>query len=479
MVTSGTLMEPYAPHSLGNALLAGLAQTLALESPGVLAGHVDLDPRMDEESAAHALVSEMLGADRPAGQVALRDGHRLVPRLERSATSNSPLVPAADASYLITGASGGVGTELACALANAGARHLWLASRRAPALSPETRTLFESLRVHARLVAVDVSDRHAVSELLDRIDADGPPLRGIVHAAGTTADAVLTRQSWDAFARVAAPKVLGALNLHHASRARRLDFFVLCASAAGLLGSHAQANYAAANAFLGALARVRRAQGLPAQAIAWGPWRDTGLARADRTGRLASLGVEPLDPADAAAVMFDVHGLAAPEIAALSLDAPALARGVLGQHPLLAHLTGGAVLPTTPAGGGRRVAEQAPAQTRRRVVESLIGREVRSVLHLEDGKPIDRDRGFFELGMDSLMALELKNRLEHTFALPLTTTIAFDAPSVAALAQLIVDRLTAPSLEPAPPPGAPAPSASESDATEIAQELAKIERLLR
>ena len=181
--------------------------------------------------------------------------------------------------YLITGGLGALGLAIAEGLAERGARHLTLVGRKAPSADAAARIArLESNGVHVRSESADIADASAVAAVLHQIDASGVPLVGIVHAAGVLEDGALMQQTWERFETVLTPKALGAWHLHRASVQRPLDFFVLFSSMSSVIGSPGQGNYAAANAFLDALAHARRAEGLPASSINWGPWSTAGMA---------------------------------------------------------------------------------------------------------------------------------------------------------------------------------------------------------
>ncbi|HEV2131484.1 MAG TPA: SDR family NAD(P)-dependent oxidoreductase, partial [Longimicrobiaceae bacterium] len=247
-------------------------------------------------------VSEVVDAFRHMAQarhigkvvVAIEDVAELVSEITPPAT---PL--RADATYLITGGLGGLGGETARWMVREGARHLVLVGR--SDASAADRTLLRQLEEEGARILIeraDVTREADLARVFSRIDVDLPPLRGVVHAAGVLGDATLLQMTEERFAEALEPKVVGAWNLHRLTRDRALDFFVLFSSAAGILGTPGQANYAAGNAYLDALAHDRRATGLPALSIAWGPWSGVGLAAstAKRGERLADQGLRSLTP---------------------------------------------------------------------------------------------------------------------------------------------------------------------------------------
>jgi acyl carrier protein len=409
-----------------------------------------------------------------------------------------------DGLYVVTGGLGDLGLAVAERLVAAGARHLLLVGRRppaGPALAALRRLAERGAQVET--VQADVADATAVDGLLRRIDELRLPWRGLVHAAGVLQDGTLASLTWASFEAVLAAKMMGAWNLHRASLGRPLDWFVLFSSAAAVLGSPGQANYAAANAFLGALAQHRRRAGLPAAALHWGPWEDLGLGRVrGASRRLAALGVRQLDPRlalDAFAALAAGAGEEGGETAVLLLDPEALRRGPLGRLPLLRDLGSG----SSPAAMAAAAAiRDAPPARRRHLLTELVSAELREVLRLDGAAPIDATRGFFDLGMDSLMALDLRHRLEARLGVGLTSGLTFDHPNPAELAAFLDGLLAPPGRRPpaaAAFPGAaggggahggqgagvaanaadlPAETPAADVAAEIARELAHLEALL-
>ena len=256
---------------------------LALEHPEFWGAVVDLepDPAAGEADRIADAIERIAGEDR----IALRGEHRLVPRLVAAKQTGAavglanslPVRP--DATYLVTGGLGGIGFALAGWLVDQGARHLLLLGRRNA--NDEQRRLLQAFEARGAQIAVrsvDVGDADILAQTFQEVRDGMPPLSGVFHAAGVLDDATLLQQTWDRFARVVAPKALGAWNLHRLTEHLPLDFFVLFSSAAGTIGSPGQSNYALANSFLDGLAEYRRQRGLPALSIAWGAWQDVGMA---------------------------------------------------------------------------------------------------------------------------------------------------------------------------------------------------------
>jgi len=364
--------------------------------------------------------------------------------------------PAAE--YLITGGLGALGLAIAEGLAERGARHLTLVGRRAPSAEAAARIArLESRGVQVRTESADIADASAVDALLRRIDASGVPLAGIVHAAGVLEDGALMQQTWDRFEAVLLPKALGAWHLHRATAQRPLDFFVLFSSLSSVIGSAGQGNYAAANAYLDALAHARRAEGLPAASINWGPWASAGMAAELGTRRLDDLrrqGVSVIPVEVGVSLFFDLLRETSPQTAILPIDWRAFgaARPESGSKSLLADL-----VPKTTAREARsapqswkdRLLAAAPAQ-RLDSLMKLVAQETCSVLALPDGFVLDYQQGLREVGLDSLMAVELRNRLQARVGVSLPATLVFDFPTVAALARHLASVMKLDLSTPAP-----------------------------
>jgi phthiocerol/phenolphthiocerol synthesis type-I polyketide synthase C len=369
----------------------------------------------------------------------------------------------ADATYLVTGGLGGLGLAVGRWLVREGARSLVLLGRSAP--SPEARSVIEDMEKAGARVTVagaDVADTRQVAAVLSDVAQRLPPLRGIVHAAGRLDDGILLQQDAGRLDAVMAPKGAGAWNLHALASGAPLDFFVLFSSAASLLGSPGQGNYAAANAFLDGLAHHRRARGLPALSINWGPWSETGLAeRPDRGGRLASFGMESLNPrqgVDALGRLLRGSG-AQVGVLPVSPDGWRQLSSAMGNPPVLAELVreDGARAPdAAPAArklnGAAVVA--APAAERQGMLESHLRGEVARVLGLSAAR-LDVQRPLNTMGIDSLMAVELKNRVEADLGVTLPLIRLIQGPSVADLASLLLEQLGNGEAAPSAPPAAP------------------------
>ena len=440
----GQITEGEREGALAGAMLWGFSSVVDLEHGDLNPRLLDLDPR--GEPPIGALVDELLHPDRET-RIAWRTGSRLVARLVRAGGREAlpdgggwRLAP--DRSYLVTGGLGGIGLEVAGWLAEAGAGAIVLNGRReGGARAMEVVERLRDRGVEVRVEVADVTDGSAVDAMLARVDAEMPPLAGIIHSVGVVSDAALVNQDWPRFDKVLGPKTVGAWHLHQATRDRNLDLFVLFSSAAGVLGNAGQANHAAANAFLDQLARHRRALGLPGQAIAWGPWSGVGEAEEQReriSGQLAQSG-EWITPERGLRALTHLirQDIGTSLVSAIDWDDLPSPPRFLEE---LVAADGDGAAGTPDRDPPRRIATLSGADGEE-ALTGFIQRELTTVLRLRSAP--SADVGFFDLGMDSLMAVELRNRVNRAFAgdFVLSNTAVFDHPDARRLARHLVAQL--------------------------------------
>jgi acyl transferase domain-containing protein/acyl carrier protein len=463
VVTHGATGRGTTPAGLAGAAIAGFSRALAQERPDLSVRTIDVDA--DDETTVAALADELIyAADEP--HLAIRGARRWVPRLIRvsprpasAAGAEGPAVsgrvvragaPRPDGSYLITGGLGGVGLVLAEDLAARGARHLVLLGRSSP--GPQAAAAIARLEasgVSVRVEAADVSDASAIERVLAAIPADRP-LRGVVHAAGVLDDGVIQQMTPERIHRVFLPKVRGAWVLHALTRQAPLDFFVLCSSVAAVFGSAGQSNYAAANAWLDALARARSAEGLAALSVNWGAWSEVGMAARLSDAlrdRWTAQGFQPIPPSRGGAALWRALDARLTQAVIQPVNWTMFGRA-LGHRPvprLLSDLVRQRS-ERTGATAGRdenvraALASAAPAERAGRLREH-IRHQVAEVLGLDSDVAVSDDQPLTELGIDSLMAVELSNRLKASLGESLPPTLAFEFPTLGGLTAHLLDRM--------------------------------------
>ncbi|MEU3409090.1 type I polyketide synthase [Streptomyces sp. NPDC006670] len=476
------------------AAVWGLVRSAQAEHPGrIVLVDLDRDPASARALFALAALSTPSALSGPPvpgeEQFAVRGGTVLVPRLARTGQPPAPgeAAPAftADGTVLVTGASGLLGRHVARHLVTGhGVRHLLLAGRRGAAAEgmAELEAELTALGARVTVAACDVADRAALARLLGSVP-EAHPLTGVVHVAGVTDDGILTGLTPDRIDHVFRPKVDAALHLDELTRDLELSAFVLFSSAAGVFGAAGQANYAAANAFLDALARQRRAAGLPAVSLAWGLWEESSgitgrLTEADR-GRMARSGVLPLGTEEALGLFDAATAHTQSALVPVRLDQAELRRqAAAGTLPAL--LTSLVRLPARrPAAGGGADPAAGPSGTgggdlaarlsglagaeRRTLVLDLVCEHVAAVLGLASAREVRPGQALRDLGFDSLTAVELRNRLGRDTGLRLSSTLVFDYPTPAELAG---------HLEAAAAP-------ADADVTGLLAELDRVETRLR
>ncbi|MGW4750779.1 type I polyketide synthase, partial [Streptomyces chartreusis] len=447
------------------AQIWGFGRTAALELPGLWGGLVDLpdDAGPDDWQRLAAVLAtpgpEDQLAVRASGVHAARLAHDeadtgAVRRLAHGPanSTDAPGLPAPRGTVLITGGTGALGAHVARRLAERGAPHLLLVSR-SGAQARGADELRDELTVHGTrvtLAACDVGDRDALAELIAAIPAE-TPLTGVVHTAGLPQNTPLTDTTPNSLAQVVSAKVTGARHLHELTTGLGLDLFVLFSSVAAVWGSGGQAAYAAGNAYLDALAQHRRALGLPATSVAWGPWSGGGMAADEAVAdHLTGRGLALLTP-DSALTALEQALLAdrtCVTVADVDWERFAPTFTFTRPSPLIADLpevtTAQAATTDThdlPEGELARTLRDLPPTEQDRTLLDLVQSQVAAVLGHASPAGIDPERAFKDLGFDSLTAVDLRNRLAASTEVALPTTLVFDHPTPSALTTHLRDRL--------------------------------------
>ncbi|UOM34328.1 type I polyketide synthase [Acuticoccus sp. I52.16.1] len=369
--------------------------------------------------------------------------------------------------YLVTGGLGGLGLHLARFLVEKGARHLTLVGRSAPGAAAEAELArLADAGATVTLARLDVADGAAVTRLVAGIDAGEAPLRGVFHLAGGLDDSLVTTLGMERFRAVMAPKVAGAFNLHAATRASALDVFVLYGSLTGLLGAPGQANYCAANTFLDALAAWRRAEGLPALAIDWGPWAEVGMA----AGTTDRLGGAMLTPEAGAAMLERLLGRAEPAIAVVPYGLADFLDGTPAERaavPFFADVREEVSRERAETARTAALREDVLAATgpdRAARLATYLTDLLAALLMLDASEPLAFDRSLQEVGLDSLVGIQLRNRVRSDLGVDLPIDALLADPTIARLLVLLSDGLGA--AEPGAQAGARAsiPRGGDGDA---------------
>jgi NAD(P)-dependent dehydrogenase (short-subunit alcohol dehydrogenase family)/acyl carrier protein len=391
---------------------------------------------------------------------------RLARRRESSARE-TPLRWRADGSYLITGGLGDLGLKVARWMVSQGARRLillgrtqlpprssWNSQEAGSHLARQVAAIreLEDSGASVHLIAADVADEKQMSAFVDRFQAEGwPPIRGVVHAAGVLQDGLLLQLDGAAMNKVLRPKMVGGWILHRLLREIPLDFFVVFSSAGSLIGQPGQGNYAAANSFLDALAYHRKAEGLPALSINWGAWAELGFAETEGgrslTRRLALLGIRSMPPKLALEVMDRLLRETATQVVALPVNWSKYHEfyGVGSEPPLLSDLANEeAASPSQTVHSGEKrsaILDAGPAE-RAQLLQSYVTEQVARVLGLSPSQ-LDLQQPLTNLGLDSLMAVELKNRISADLGVNVPMVKFLQGFSVAQAASQLLEQLTA------------------------------------
>ena len=386
-----------------------------------------------------------------------------------------------DSSYLITGGLGGLGLQIAQTMADAGAGHLILSSRRGLVADPAQVGLFDQIRAAGATVTVvqaDVAQPDAVAQLLATCTAIAP-LKGIVHAAGILDDGVIRQQTPARFEAVMKPKVHGAWYLHERTQTSDLDFFVAFSSIASVVETGGQSNYAAANAFLDGLMRERQRLGLPGLSIQWGPWSEVGMA-AQLT--FQQQGLETIAPVQGRQIFSALLCQMTPhppmaEIGVFPIRWPAFLAEPQGTSAFYTYFQAqNAPVQKEATAAALSLQEQLrtlPLAERNLQLLHHLRRVTAKVLGLPSPDQIPPTQGFMEMGLDSLMAVELRNHLSRVFEIPLPATLIFDYPNLTLLQRYLVEELFEPMTPQAdnnPPPASGLPPQSESDLDALTQD---------
>lgn len=443
LVTRGAQPVQTLPE-VTQASLWGMGKVVALEHPELFGGMVDLSPKPTSEEIS-LLLSEIADAQ-GEDHLTYRGGQRYVARLVRKqlpSTSESCSI-SPDSTYLITGGLGALGLKVAEWLVGQGARQLVLTGRRQPTAEAQTAIAhLEKMGATILAAQADVTQEQDLLQLLEKVRATMPPLAGIIHAAGVVGYETLQSLQWGSLEAVLRPKAIGTWLLHQLTQNIKLDFFVVFSSIASVWGSRGQAHYAAANAFLDSFAHYRQGQGMPTLSVNWGPWADGGMASDEAQSWLSRMGIGILQPEQALTALGLLLGSNTVQATVAEVDWP-LFKGLYearGRQTLLEEMS---VQPSddnqqqsTATSALVAELEAAPVGDARAMLTAYLQSEVGKVLGFEASQLANPEQGFLDMGMDSLMAIDLKNRLDKSLRTTLPSTITFECPTIVDLVKYL------------------------------------------
>lgn len=448
-VTQGAVAVNNDLVSVTQASLWGLGKVMALEYPQLWGGLLDLPvtrETTDTLDFAATILTEIWD-NQNENQLAFRSGQRYVARLsafEPPPETKLPFFLSPDASYLITGGLGELGLQLTRWLIQKGAKHLVLIGRQGIKGKETIITeLMQQTSVKIYGIKADVTQAEDLSKVMHEIENSMPPLRGIIHAAGILDDGILLQQNWERFSKVMAPKITGSWNLYNQTKAIPLDFFALFSSGTSMLGTAGQGSYAAANAFMDALAQYGQTQGLPTLSICWAGW-DAGMAaRLDKRQlqRGANRGIDLIPPKEGVEVFETLLNLLPKkvmngQIGVLPIDWTDFENNPLAQHPLLTNLISQSQVEQTTI---LAQLENTLADEKVEILNDYLKTVVASTLGTDELAEVQQ--GFFDMGMDSLIAIELSNTIQKDLKITFPSTIIFEYPSIESLNDYLLNEI--------------------------------------
>lgn len=501
LITSG--VQPVDPSisslSVSQSPLWGLGRVITHEHQELQVKMVDLSLK-EAIGDIESLLAELKSFN-AENQVALRGSERYVGRLvpytlekhsqagtdigEAIANPHPEITLSPEATYLISGGLGGLGLTCAQWMVQQGARHLVLIGRTgAASANQEALKSLQELGVEILITKVDVTQEQQIISLVSEIEQSMPPLKGIIHAAAGLDDGILLQLNRERFELAIAPKIMGAWNLHTHTLQIPLDFFVLFSSAASVLGSPGQGNYTAGNAFLDTLAHYRRTQGLPALSINWGPWSQVGgAARPDRGGRLLRRGVSSILPKQGVEILGQLLQEDITQVLVLPADWLQVGRAYpgLSKLPLLMELVTAKIDECQHIAADRGTVSltrhrllSTKLEERQNLLESYIREQLAREMELSPTR-LDIHQPLNTLGIDSLMAVELKNQLEVNLQIDVSIAQLLQGSTISQLSAQLLDKLTEKNSQ--PPNSLSKAVTSQSSKEEAEQLLNQLDRL--
>lgn len=437
--------ENYNSHAFAlpfSSILNGFVRSLFLEHPKLKGGIVEFD-----EKGSHHLFHEIsLAANED--QVRLFEGNRYLARLEKipPLPKSKPSIDQ-HAIYLIAGGMGSLGLHAARTLALLGASEIVLLGRNVPSTEAQAAIQkIEELGAKVLFIQCDITKSEDLNKVFNVLQKNHQAIKGIIQAAGVANPTAISDLDDVALHEMMKSKVIGSWNLHEQSKSLHLDFFILYSSVSSLIGSHKLAHYSAANGFLDGLASYRRALNLPAQSVNWGPWEQGGMVNSIAgTKQVAESGFSLINPHEGMILLEQV--LSNPDVQQVGIikaDWEHLKNiySSRSEQAIFELLVSNSELPeTTITPDLRNKLNEQPAWGRFDILVDYLTTHICRLLEIEDKEGIDIKRGFFDMGMDSLMAVELRTKLEQQLAFVLPPSTVFDFPSIEQLANHIISLL--------------------------------------
>ncbi|NEQ40369.1 MAG: SDR family NAD(P)-dependent oxidoreductase [Okeania sp. SIO3I5] len=435
---------PTEEVAIAQTSLWGLGKVISLEHPQLWGGLLDLD--RSSINGAEGLL-KVLEDEQEEDRLALRNGEVYVARLERKLLAESqPVSLSNEGTYLITGGTGALGLSVAQWLVEKGCQNLVLISRSQPSESAQLR--INSLQKQGAEVVVtqaDVSVPEDMEKVFKQVQETMPPLKGVIHAAGAIGFDLLQDLELSQLEAILRSKVVGGWVLHQLTQKLELDFFVNFSSIASVWGSKGQAHYAAANHFLDGLTYYRQSLGLPSHTINWGPWAGGGMATGEAMDWLNQMGVKPLEPEKAIGALEKILGSDNPQtvVADINWDLFKELYELGGKGSFLGEISldSEATNAGQTSGARSELLEQlyqAPESERNEILIEQLQNDVAKIIGLSKSKLPDPELGFFKMGMDSLMAVELRNLLSSTFRSSISTATLFEKSNIKDLAEYLI-----------------------------------------
>lgn len=448
LVTQGTqAVKDYPVTRVAQSPLWGMGKAIAIEHPELKCVRLDLNPEStgDEANILWSEIQHATNSQDTEDQIAWRNNIRYVPRLKPysgSSSNSKSLSIKEDSTYLITGGLGDIGLRVASWLVDQGAKNLVLLGRSQPkpAVSAKLDEM-KQLGVQIMVTQADVTDFQQLSAVFNQIEQNMPALGGIVHAAGTTDDGIVDNLHWEQFARVLAPKMQGSWNLHSLSADLDLDFLVVFSSIASLLGSAGHSNYVAANSFLDSLAAYRQGQGLSGISINWAVWSNIGLASRNLhvLERLENSGIGSITAQQGLQVLEKLLAEQPVQVGFVPINW-SLFEHQLGSNSALFKDLKQELAELSPQIENLTI-RQKLAKThqgdRHKQLSIHVSSLVAKTLGLKSSQKLDKSTGLIDWGLDSLMAIELRNQLQSSLECSLPSTLFFDYPTIEALVKYL------------------------------------------